>query len=932
MSTHPTTADTPLDYTRVTLAWTPELREHALPFRGEAQPKPPRALTTAQLLKKTRTALDKHGKVWRDGLTLIGARAGADLTRRVLARLEGEEPGEFDATLEAATLVVAADMLMLTGKYTASERLAEQLVERWVASHGVVAASRAVTATARMTAVRKTLRASYLDLREHGAPGRADMHHGRPQWLALRRWLMAADEADYAAARDELVALDLRLRDGSAADHATRVWIAVALPDEASLWRDLVAFEARKPDDHRHLFPLLSCRLDAPAMKRLGTTHGAPWGAHHLVTLVHHAGQAAYPVVRDAPLSEWGDVDIERSWVRAMSLFVGDEPARAIAEKLSQKALRGLIGDYFERYPELALRVLPPLAKKGKKSLREGAHVLLEMAERELAAAAAEASGEVVALAPEASLPEVLVDPPWRRKKVKRVTLPKRALTPTALPPAFLMSEDERARELKRLEKAHENWGAKREWLTERLDGSRRTGRADLTYLLTLDDVEVARGYLRTTPEWTGVSTETLRTAIAVFGPEEAEGLARIVASGPEAFDGALTLGAVEIAAAVAASYRRRRVRAGTQRWMLAFPEHAAAGLIPLAFGDDKKLAEGARAALRFLASREADVVDAAGAAYGDDVAAALRAWLGQDPLLECPKRAPKIPDWFDARMFPPVLTRDGAPIGPEATGHLLEMLVFSEPDPPYAGITQVREVCDAASLEAFAEALCDGWVANGSPNAHAWTVTAVALLGGDGAARWLAARTDAWAAEGGKRGLLGLDALALLGSDVALMYIGRWTRSASRAWLKRAAQETLSAVAEERGLSNDELEDRTAPDLGLDDDGSLVLDYGPRSFRVVFDEHLSPSILDDDGKRLAAVAPIRKTDDEAEAKAAKARWAALKKDAAKVAAAQSERLERALATGRRWAAADFERYLVRHPLSATWRGAWSSACSRTAR
>lgn len=36
------------------------------------------------------------------------------------------------------------------------------------------------------------------------------------------------------------------------------------------------------------------------------------------------------------------------------------------------------------------------------------------------------------------------------------------------------------------------------------------------------------------------------------------------------------------------------------------------------------------------------------------------------------------------------------------------------------------------------------------------------------------------------------------------------------------------------------ELEDRLAPDLGLDDNGSLLLDFGPRQFTVSFDETLN--------------------------------------------------------------------------------------------
>ena len=75
-----------------------------------------------------------------------------------------------------------------------------------------------------------------------------------------------------------------------------------------------------------------------------------------------------------------------------------------------------------------------------------------------------------------------------------------------------------------------------------------------------------------------------------------------------------------------------------------------------------------------------------------------------------------------------------------------------------------------------------------------------------------------------------------------------------------------LPEVAAARSLSPDELEDRTAPDLGLDDQGTLLLDFGPRAFRVGFDEHLVPFVRTAEGERLAALPRPTKADDAAKA------------------------------------------------------------------
>nr|WP_237717049.1 DUF4132 domain-containing protein [Cupriavidus basilensis] len=132
---------------------------------------------------------------------------------------------------------------------------------------------------------------------------------------------------------------------------------------------------------------------------------------------------------------------------------------------------------------------------------------------------------------------------------------------------------------------------------------------------------------------------------------------------------------------------------------------------------------------------------------------------------------------------------------------------------------------------------------------------------------------------------------------------------------LQDRAREKIDEVAEARGLSLEELEDRLAPDLGLDAHGTLLLDFGPRQFRVGFDEALKPFVRDTDGARLADLPKPKKTDDAALSKEAVERFKALKKDARTIASQQVLRLELAMCARRRWSAAVFEPFLAQHPL-----------------
>ncbi|MFV2179405.1 DUF4132 domain-containing protein [Actinomadura sp. LOL_016] len=153
------------------------------------------------------------------------------------------------------------------------------------------------------------------------------------------------------------------------------------------------------------------------------------------------------------------------------------------------------------------------------------------------------------------------------------------------------------------------------------------------------------------------------------------------------------------------------------------------------------------------------------------------------------------------------------------------------------------------------------------------------------------------------------------IGTDTALTQLDRIARQAKAPGRRSAAEGCLALAARTRGLTADELADRLVPDLGPDDAGTLVLDYGPRRFTVGFDEGLRPFVVDEAGRHRKSLPKPGAKDDGALAPAAYQRFAELKKEVRDVAADQIRRLERAMVTGRRWSVDEFARYFVRHPL-----------------
>jgi hypothetical protein len=279
----------------------------------------------------------------------------------------------------------------------------------------------------------------------------------------------------------------------------------------------------------------------------------------------------------------------------------------------------------------------------------------------------------------------------------------------------------------------------------------------------------------------------------------------------------------------------------------------------------------------------------------------------------------PKIGAWADPALLPQVLLRDRTlALPPESVGHLLAMLSISKPGAMYAGLAVVRETCDPASLAEFGWAVFERWQMTGMPAKDGWALTGLGWIGDDETVRRLTPVIRAWPGEGGhSRAVTGLDVLATVGTEIALMHLNGIAQRIKFRALQERAREKIETVAEGLGLSREQLADRLVPDFGLDEDGSMVLDYGPRRFVVGFDEQLKPYVEDESGKRRKDLPAPGARDDAEQAPAARKRFADLKKDVRTVGGDVIRRLEAAMTAQRAWSAAEFTDLFVRHPL--TW-------------
>lgn len=247
------------------------------------------------------------------------------------------------------------------------------------------------------------------------------------------------------------------------------------------------------------------------------------------------------------------------------------------------------------------------------------------------------------------------------------------------------------------------------------------------------------------------------------------------------------------------------------------------------------------------------------------DVLAALATLFDSDPLEEYPAKIAPLPGFYQFSLWRrPRLKSNNLPLPDDAMRHLGTMLSFPRDITPYAGLAIIKETFTRESLADFGWDLYTAWTEAGAPAKENWAFTSLGILGNDDTARKLTPLIRAWPGESQhKRAVYGLDVLANIGSDIALMLLNGIAQKIKFVALQEHASDKINMVAENRGLTMAELEDRLAPDLGLDINGSLTLDFGSRQFTVGFDETLKPVVRDKNGKVLKDLPKPNQSDDK---------------------------------------------------------------------
>ncbi len=642
-------------------------------------------------------------------------------------------------------------------------------------------------------------------------------------------------------------------------------------------------------------------------------------------TLTVEFGVEAVPLLTRWLVNRW-DADAKSRLAAVISHIPHDSAATALFDNIAEKPVLRALPGLFERFPQRCIRLAA--SRPDMKDHLAGWVANWPAAAQAVQASASPATAKAIEelranqgpTLPEASLDTLhplFVSPPWARKKkgTKPVVV---ALEPVLPPPDGQLNDAEvsvahRALQqsasmhsvsdyevyLKEASRNHDKW------LGVLIFGDART-RAHVTKTI----IETW---------WTGRDAQELGYGLILGAPEQAGAILEAARLGsPDLLDTMVALADPVTATTFLQALDKKAQRPLALKWLARHPEYAIRAWIPVACGAKKKARRIAEGGLRLLGEQGHEgLLRSIAAEYGDAAVAVIDTMFVADPLERLPKRPPTRISFLSVAVLPRPKLKNQAQVLPlPAVETLVRVFAISTLSEPYKGVAVAQAELEPASLAQFVWGMFEQWISAGTPSKESWVLTALGLVGDDEIAGKLTPYIRAWPGEAAhKRAVTGLDVLLAIGTDVAMMHLNGIAQKVKFKAIKKHARERIAALATTLNLSEEQLADRLVPSLGLDADGTLLLNYGPRSFTVGFDEGLKPFVKDDAGKLRKSLPEPGVKDDPDLAMPASARFKLLKKNVRTLASMQIARLRNAMVLGRQWAAADFDSYLVNHPL-----------------
>jgi hypothetical protein len=272
---------------------------------------------------------------------------------------------------------------------------------------------------------------------------------------------------------------------------------------------------------------------------------------------------------------------------------------------------------------------------------------------------------------------------------------------------------------------------------------------------------------------------------------------------------------------------------------------------------------------------------------------------------------------WLDFDTLPEIRLKDKESNASEDISAAL--LIAYSSNGTIALSTEAKTICqvlEEKDVKELALQVLQRWLENGAEVKKKWAMAFSAVHGDYRVVELLKKNIEEWPLKA--RGAIACEAvraLALNGSNSALMIVDGISRKFKFKQVKEAAAAALTYAAEQLGMDKEELSDKIVPSLGFDSRGERSFDYGGRSFTVRLTTELSLEIIDENEKLIKKLPEASKKDDAEKAATAQAEFKELKKQLKNTVNIQAMRLELALSANRLWSKTAWTSLFVDNPI-----------------
>jgi HEAT repeat protein len=212
---------------------------------------------------------------------------------------------------------------------------------------------------------------------------------------------------------------------------------------------------------------------------------------------------------------------------------------------------------------------------------------------------------------------------------------------------------------------------------------------------------------------------------------------------------------------------------------------------------------------------------------------------------------------------------------------------------------------------------LCDALLDEAHQTDRGWGLYIQGVIGSDSHIDDLGGTLEDLASSASTNwGTDGVEVLVRHGSDTAAQWLDHWVRKSSRDALLDRARDGLERIAEQRGMSVDDLVLKATPDFGFGASGEQRVDFGSRDIVVRLNADSGLEFEDDEGEVRDWFPSARKADDDEKVQAAKDRFRGMRRRIEQITQGVAERFEDAMITGRTWPLEEWRELFVEQALA----------------